>query len=87
MRNYPSPGAAVRSAAIRSNMVLLWLAIGLAFHLIYFGFPHPLRLFTWLHVLFWPVYVLLGMLRWVFYPFAMIAIVCFAVMFFVNLRR
>jgi hypothetical protein len=76
-----SNDARLRPSAFSPNMVLLWLAIGLAFQLIYFGIPHPLRLVTWLHVLFWPVFVLLGMLRWVFYPFAVIAILCFAAMF------
>lgn len=71
----------------RPNLILLWLGMGLAFHLVYFGIPFPLRIGTWLHVLFWPVYVLLGMIRWIFYPFAMVALVCFAVMFISNSRR
>ena len=79
--------APFRTAAVRPNMLLLWLAIGLVFHLLYFGLPHPLSLFSWLHVLFWPVYVLLGLVRWIFYPFAVLAILCFAMMFVFNARR
>ena len=77
----------VRTSAMRPNLILLWLGIGLAFHLVYFGIPYPLRIGTWLHVLFWPAYVMLGMVRWFFYPFAMVALVCFAVLFFFNARR
>lgn len=69
------------------NMLLLWLAFGLAFQLVQFGLPHPLRLDTWLHVLFWPVYVLLRMLRWAFYPIAMVALIGFALIFAINARR
>jgi hypothetical protein len=79
--------APVRTAAMRPNMLLVWLAIGLVFHLLYFGLPHPFSLHTWLHVLFWPVYVLLGLVRWIFFPFAILAMLCFAMMFAFNFRR
>ena len=77
----------VRTPALKPSLILLWLGMGLAFQIVYFGLPHPLRIGTWLHVVFWPAYVLLGMARWVFYPFAMIAMLGFAVMFFFNGRR
>ena len=82
-----SKNAHARTSPLRPNLILLWLGMGLAFHLVYFGIPFPLRAGTWLHVLFWPAYVLLGMIRWIFYPFAMVALICFAAMFFVNSRR
>ena len=64
-----------------------YLLMGLAFHVIYFGFPSPFRLITWLHVLGWPFYVVLGLLRWIFFPFAVIALVFFVLVLLYNRRR
>ena len=55
----------------------LWLyyfGVGLLFQVLYHGFPWPLRVITWLHVLAWPLYVVLDLARWVFMPFALLSI-------------
>ncbi len=52
----------------------VYLLIGLAFQLIYFGLPWPQHLGTWLHVAGWPIYVVVGMLRRLFIPFAFLAL-------------
>ena len=66
------------------SMIGYWLLMGLAYHVIYFGFPAPLRIGTWLHVIFWPIYIVLGLLRWVFYPFAIVALLGFVAVFMMN---
>ena len=70
--------------SLATSMIGYWLLMGLAYHVIYFGFPHPFRLFTWLHVIFWPIYIVLGLLRWVFYPFAIVALLGFVAVFMMN---
>jgi hypothetical protein len=55
------------------SWLIYWIVMGLAYHLIYYGIPWPLQLSTWLHVVGWPMYVMLGLLRWIFIPFAAIA--------------
>lgn len=57
-----------------TSWIGIYLLIGLAFQLIYFGVPGLLRLGSWLHVLAWPAYVVLGMLRRLFLPFAFVAL-------------
>jgi len=47
-----------------------WLVMGLAYQIIYHGFASPLSLGFWLHVILWPGFVALGMLRMLFFPFA-----------------
>jgi hypothetical protein len=69
------------------NLAVYYLLMGLAFQVIYFGFPSPFRLITWLHVLGWPFYVVLGLLRWIFFPFAVIALVFFVLVLLYNRRR
>lgn len=57
--------------------------MGLAYQLIYHGFESPLSLGFWLHVLIWPVYVAIGMLRMLFFPFAVVSLLgLFALMAF-----
>ncbi len=52
-----------------------YLGVGLLFQVLYHGIPWPLQVMTWLHVLGWPVFVLLGLARWVFMPFAVLSVV------------
>jgi hypothetical protein len=59
-----------QTAAQGGSWAVYWVLMGLAYHIIYHGIPWPLQLSTWLHVLGWPVYVMLGLLRWIFIPFA-----------------
>ncbi len=54
-----------------------WLVMGLAYQVLYHGLQSPLSIGFWLHVLGWPVFVVLGLLRWVFMPFAVVALVGF----------
>jgi hypothetical protein len=54
-----------------------WLVMGLAYQLLYHGLQSPLSIGFWLHVLGWPVFVMLGLLRWVFMPFAIVSLVGF----------
>lgn len=61
-----------------------YLVIGLVFQLLYWGLPWPQYLGTWLHVLLWPVYVVLGMLRRLFIPFAFVALLGFAAVWFLT---
>ena len=34
----------VRTPALKPSLILLWLGMGLAFQIVYFGLPHPLRI-------------------------------------------
>jgi hypothetical protein len=73
--------------SLRLNLVVCYLIMGLLFRLLFHGFPWPFSIATWLHVLVWPVYVMLGLLRWIFYPFAVLAIIGFAAAFLLSRRR
>ena len=57
------------------SLTLFYLSMGLLFQVLYHGVPWPLRAMTWLHVLGWPVFVVLGFARWLFLPFAVLAII------------
>ncbi len=52
-----------------------YLGVGLLFQVLYHGIPWPLQVMTWLHVLAWPLYIVLGLARWIFMPFAVLSIV------------
>ena len=60
---------------LERSLTIFYLAMGLLFQVLYHGVPWPLRITTWLHVIGWPVFVLLGFARWVFIPFAVLSIV------------
>jgi lysylphosphatidylglycerol synthetase-like protein (DUF2156 family) len=65
-----------------------YVVMGLAYQLLYHGLQSPLRLEFWFHVLGWPVFVVLGLLRFVFMPFAVVALVGFlAIALFESRRR
>ena len=72
---------------LRVSLLACWLTVGVAFHLIYHGLPHPLALRSWFYILAWPLPVMAGMLRWVFMPFAAMAFICFLAVFLVDRRR
>lgn len=76
-----------RASSLSVNLAIVYLVIGLLFHLLYYGFPWPFSLSTWLHVLIWPYFIVLRVLRWVFVPFAMIAIVALVATYFYSQRR
>jgi hypothetical protein len=76
-----------RGPGLSTGLGGYYLLMGLAFQLIYFGIQSPLRLVTWFHILGWPFYVVLGLLRWVFYPFAVVALVLFLVVLVYDRRR
>ena len=59
---------------LERSLTLFYLAMGFLFQVLYHGVPWPLRLATWLHVLGWPVFVVLGLARWLFLPFAVLSI-------------
>ena len=59
---------------LRGMLIGWWLIMGVVFHVIYFGLPNPLAVLFWLHVVFWPAFVLLGLLRWFFLPFAVVSL-------------
>ncbi len=69
------------------DIAVAYLVIGLLFQVLYHGFPWPFSLGTWLHVLVWPVFVVFGLLRWVFYPIAMLALIGLALAYFHYRRR
>ena len=73
------------SGRVRAYLLGWWLLMGLAFQIIYFGFPNPLTLPFWLHLVFWPAFVLLGLLRWFFLPFAVVSLLALGGLF--VLRR
>ena len=52
-----------------------YLAVGLAYQILFRGIPWPLRIATWLHVTLWPLYLALGLARWLFLPFAILSLV------------
>ena len=51
-----------------------YLAVGLAYQILFHGIPWPLRIATWLHVTLWPLYLALGLARWLFLPFAILSL-------------
>lgn len=65
----------------------VYLVIGLLFQILYFGVPWPFHASTWLHVLGWPIYVVLGMLRRLFIPFAFLALIGLGLVWFMRARR
>lgn len=60
---------------LERSLTLFYFSMGLLFQVLYYGVPWPLRIATWLHVLGWPVFVVLGFARWLFLPFAVLAII------------
>ena len=52
-----------------------YLAVGLAYQILFHGIPWPLRILTWLHVTLWPMYLALGIARWLFLPFAILSLI------------
>jgi hypothetical protein len=58
-----------------------------AYQFLYFGLPWPGQLSTWLHVLGWPAFVVLGLLRWIFMPFAVLAFLGFLAVVLLRRRR
>jgi len=75
-----------QAATQGSSWAVYWVAMGLAYHIIYYGIPWPLQLSTWLHILGWPVFVLFGLLRWIFIPFAAAAFLGAVMLRAVNAR-
>ena len=73
--------------SLRTNLVLYWLVMGLTYQLLYHGIESPLRPDFWLHVIGWPIYVVLGLLRWIFFPFATVALLIFLGIFMFEFRR
>lgn len=65
---------------------IYWIVMGLAYNIIYYGIPWPLQLATWLHVLGWPVFVMLGLLRWIFIPFAATAFLAAVILHVMHAR-
>ena len=76
-----------RFLALRVNLLSCWLGMGLAFHLVYHGFPNPFRLASWIYVWGWPYFVVVGMIRWFFMPFAFTALLCLLCVALMHLRR
>jgi len=60
---------------LERSLTLFYFSMGLLFQVLYYGVPWPLRVTTWLHVLGWPAFVVLGFARWLFLPFAVLAII------------
>lgn len=81
------PAPARRLPSLHVNLVLYWLVMGLAYQLLYHGIQSPLSVSFWFHVLGWPVYVILGLLRWLFFPFAIVAIIVFAGIIIYEMKR
>ena len=52
-----------------------YLAVGLVYQVLFHGIPWPLRVMTWLHVTLWPMYLALGLARWLFLPFAILSLI------------
>ena len=70
------------------DLLVCWLALGLAFHLLYHGVPHPLRFWSWAWIAGWPIFVVAGMIRWFFMlPFATVAFAGFLLVFLARSRR
>jgi hypothetical protein len=75
-----------QAATSGSSWAVYWLAMGLAYHILYYGMPWPLQASTWVHVLGWPIFVMLGLLRWIFIPFAAAAFLGAVIVGGVNAR-
>jgi hypothetical protein len=76
-----------KSSPLITRLAVAYLVIGALFQLIFFGFGSPFSLWTWIHVLGWPVFIVLGFLRRLFFLFALLAILVFAAFLILHRAR